>query len=77
MCASALAQIGLRSIYYGCSNDRFGGCGSVLNLHEESHCVAGILKEEAIELLRRFYAQTNLTAPESKRKRKRPIGPIG
>lgn len=71
MCASALAQLGVREIYFGCHNDRFGGCGSVLNLHEESNCRAGVLKNEAIDLLRLFYAQTNTAAPEGKRKRKR------
>ena len=31
MCASALAQIGVRRIFFGCRNDRFGGCGTVLD----------------------------------------------
>ncbi|CAZ80789.1 unnamed protein product [Tuber melanosporum] len=34
MCASALRQIGIRKVYFGCSNDRFGGCGGVLRVHE-------------------------------------------
>mmetsp|Transcript_6370 Transcript_6370/g.9675 ORF Transcript_6370/g.9675 Transcript_6370/m.9675 type:complete len:237 (+) Transcript_6370:17-727(+) len=33
MCASALSQIGIRRVVYGCSNAKFGGCGSILNLH--------------------------------------------
>lgn len=35
MCASALRQYGIRTVYYGCSNDRFGGTGSVLSIHSE------------------------------------------
>ena len=35
MCAAALRLIGIRTVYYGCGNDRFGGAGSVLNLHCE------------------------------------------
>ena len=35
MCASALRQYGVRSVYYGCSNDRFGGTGGVLSIHSE------------------------------------------
>jgi tRNA-specific adenosine deaminase 2 len=35
MCASALRQLQLRKVYFGCRNDRFGGCGSVLNVHSE------------------------------------------
>ena len=32
-CCAALVEVGPpRAIFYGCSNDRFGGCGSVLNI---------------------------------------------
>ena len=34
MCASALRQLGIKEVYYGCDNDRFGGCGSVLGVNE-------------------------------------------
>lgn len=36
MCSSALRQLGIKDVYYGCANDRFGGCGSVLGVNEES-----------------------------------------
>jgi tRNA-specific adenosine deaminase 2 len=32
MCASALLILGFRRVFFGCSNQRFGGCGSVLAL---------------------------------------------
>lgn len=35
MCASAISQIGVKKAVFGASNDRFGGCGSVLSLNEE------------------------------------------
>lgn len=35
MCASALKQYRIRSVYFGCHNDRFGGTGGVLSLHSE------------------------------------------
>ena len=35
MCASALRQFHIRAVYYGCSNDRFGGTGGVLSIHSE------------------------------------------
>lgn len=35
MCASALRQYGIRAVYFGCFNDRFGGTGGVLNVHSE------------------------------------------
>lgn len=36
MCASLLRQYHIRSVYFGCGNERFGGTGSVLSLHSES-----------------------------------------
>ena len=36
MCAAALATVGIRRVIFGCRNDRFGGCGSLLHLdHRE------------------------------------------
>lgn len=82
MCASVLRQLRIRAVYFGCSNDRFGGTGGVLSIHSEYakgiHCFkshltsmsspdvdrpfaahGGLLREEAIMLLRRFYIQEN------------------
>ena len=33
MCASALVQLRIGRVVYGCGNERFGGCGSVLNVN--------------------------------------------
>jgi len=71
MCASALRILEIKIVYFGCSNERFGGCGSVLNIHKEiennSHpgyeVVSGIFKEEAIDLLQKFYLLENSSAP--------------
>lgn len=35
MCASAISQIGIKRAVFGASNERFGGCGSVLSLHQQ------------------------------------------
>jgi len=35
MCAAALRQLGIKEVFYGCANDRFGGCGSVLGVNQE------------------------------------------
>ncbi|KAL0033796.1 hypothetical protein WJX77_005392 [Trebouxia sp. C0004] len=76
MCAGALASLGIGHVYYGCQNDRFGGCGSILSLHEKGcgtcgreckrsrfACSGGLLAAEAINLLRQFYASGNPNAP--------------
>ncbi|KAE9365204.1 cytidine deaminase-like protein [Stipitochalara longipes BDJ] len=33
MCASLLRQFGVRKVFFGASNEKFGGCGGVLNIH--------------------------------------------
>ena len=79
MCASALLDLKVAAIYFGCKNDRFGGCGSVLDVPELYSChqnsngsttriVGGFREEEAIELLKSFYKGENPNAPEDKRK---------
>jgi len=77
MCAAALAQVGIARVIFGCRNDRFGGCGSILDIHTtkcEGHTpypiVEGVLEKEAISLLRSFYQRENVHAPEEKRKQK-------
>ena len=79
MCASALSLLRFGKVYFGCHNDRFGGCGSVLDLHDsnalpsKSHLgldiTSGILKEEAIDVLKLFYSMGNPKAPDCKRHR--------
>eukprot|EP00536_Pseudo-nitzschia_multiseries_P016886 jgi/Psemu1/222946/e_gw1.1274.19.1 len=80
MCAAALATVGIRRVVFGCKNDRFGGCGSILHLHkaeEENTKISlgyeiksGVLEEEAVRLLRSFYDRENFHAPDEKRRRK-------
>jgi len=79
MCASALRQLGIQEVFYGCDNDRFGGCGSVLGVNEQlghpkhpSYSAnGGLRREEAILLLRRFYMTENQNAPVPKSKANR------
>ncbi|EJT46141.1 tRNA specific adenosine deaminase [Trichosporon asahii var. asahii CBS 8904] len=81
MCASALRQVGIGRVVYGCGNDRFGGCGSVLDVSTSSmldtnvsfEAVGGYYREEAIMLLRRFYMSENQNAPNPKKKTTRVL----
>ena len=69
MCAAALDLLDIKAIVYGCSNERFGGCGSVLSVQGSNRtCVKGLYKEEAVELLKNFYKGENPNAPCPKRK---------
>ncbi|KAJ3215915.1 tRNA(adenine34) deaminase [Clydaea vesicula] len=77
MCASALRQLGLSMVYFGCNNERFGGCGSVLSVHncpskfKELPCEGNYFKDEAILLLRKFYIKENEHAPNPTKKTNR------
>ncbi|XP_043719225.1 tRNA-specific adenosine deaminase TAD2 [Telopea speciosissima] len=82
MCATALSILGMKAVYYGCSNDKFGGCGSILSLHSNSSdnlfssrssqgkafkCTGAVMASEAISLFRSFYEQGNPNAPKPHR----------
>ncbi|KAI8922882.1 cytidine deaminase-like protein [Entophlyctis helioformis] len=80
MCASALRQLGIRRVVYGCGNDKFGGCGSVFNVHTDDvgegskyPAVGGLYREEAIIALRKFYVRENDHAPKPKKKATRVL----
>lgn len=76
MCAGALLQLGVREIIYGCGNDRFGGCGTVLDVPRLLEKGAlpirgGVRADEAMQLLREFYKGENPSAPVPKTKERR------
>ncbi|KAF8211626.1 cytidine deaminase-like protein [Mycena galopus ATCC 62051] len=79
MCASALRQMGIKQVFYGCTNDRFGGCGGVIGVNDRlahpSHlpygAIGGFAREDAILILRRFYVTENSNAPAPKSKANR------
>jgi len=81
MCASALRQLGIKEVFYGCENDRFGGCGSVLGVnskidhpkHPAYQATGGYCRQEAILILRRFYITENTNAPVPKSKANRVL----
>ncbi|KAI9504541.1 cytidine deaminase-like protein [Coemansia spiralis] len=80
MCASALRQVGIRSVFYGCANDRFGGCESVLHVSSDQgldglpyYSEGGYCRDEAVLMLRRFYVRENTTAPLPRKKANRVL----
>ncbi|XP_075410562.1 tRNA-specific adenosine deaminase 2 [Tenrec ecaudatus] len=78
MCAAALRLMKIPLVVYGCQNERFGGCGSVVNIAsavlphtgKPFQCVPGYRAEEAVEMLKTFYKQENPNAPKSKVRKK-------
>lgn len=63
MCAAALQQLKVRKIVFGCRNERFGGVTSVLRVlnsnPDQMEVVEGLRKNDAVDLLKRFYAEGN------------------
>jgi len=82
MCASALAQLGLRRCVYGCRNEKFGGCGSILPL-DTFPCAGGVREAAAVDLFRRFYDRANVrtedlaTAGDTRAQRRRKAAAAG
>jgi tRNA-specific adenosine deaminase 2 len=79
MCAAALAEVRIGRVFFGCGNDRFGGCGSVLRLHESGAlppppacgaypCTGGVLADEGVAMLRRFYSRGNAKIAKPQRR---------
>nr|XP_061807006.1 tRNA-specific adenosine deaminase 2-like [Nerophis lumbriciformis] len=74
MCAAALRLMNISTVAYGCGNERFGGCGSVLDVGSARlprtgnsfKCVSGHRADEAVEMLKLFYKQENPNAPKPK-----------
>ncbi|GEQ67599.1 hypothetical protein JCM33374_g1264 [Metschnikowia sp. JCM 33374] len=75
MCASALQHVGIGKVYFGAANDRFGGNGTVIKAQGDNsyRSIGGILRPEAISLLRNFYIQENDSAPVPKVKKNKDI----
>lgn len=69
MCAAALYDLKVKSIVFGCCNDRFGG-RSVFDvravLKPQTIVKGGYRAEEAMSLLKEFYKGTNPNAPSNK-----------
>lgn len=84
MCAGALSLLGFHCVTHGCPNDKFGGNGSLIPVHEigcggcgkdevmpeERKYITrgGLFMEEAINILKDFYESGNPNAPKPHRR---------
>lgn len=72
MCCSLLNQLQVSRVVYGAQNERFGGCGTVMDIPDDSmEIIKGCYYREAILLLRMFYAKENKSAPTPNNKSNR------
>lgn len=86
MCAAALRRVGLTRVFFGCFNERFGGCGSIVEMHAGivDDAVDSVLtavqlrqyRKACVELLRKFYIRENDRAPVPRKKAKRILKPV-
>lgn len=79
MCARILRHLKVKKVIYGCSNERFGGCESVIDVATDVGIKEGTLdykkgvrESDTINLLKIFYSGENMNAPEEMRKIKKP-----
>ena len=81
MCAGALALLGPKRVWFGGTNDKFGGCGGVLDVSRGcGRCgegggrapgfsfTGGLMADESVGLLKEFYEAGNPRAPQPHRK---------
>ncbi|XP_054163469.1 tRNA-specific adenosine deaminase 2-like [Oppia nitens] len=76
MCVRALRYLRPKQVLFGARNDRFGGNESVYNVSTNElisdpklMCYQLLSAKKSIDLLQRFYKQTNESAPKPHRKR--------
>ena len=78
MCAALLRSLGVKKVYYGAGNERFGGCGSIFPAHTTPNPIFPSLPVQRVQshvarnvnLLRKFYLRENDRAPPEKKKTK-------
>lgn len=77
MCSAVLHDLRVARVVYGCANDRFGGCGSVVDVASYHSnpipVIGGLFADQAMELLKKFYKGVNPNAPPSKVKVRKKV----
>lgn len=85
MCIAACRLLGLAYIWTAATNERFGGCGSIVSAHCSLMSVPAATVEmvpgrawraKSVLLLRKFYLRENERAPCPKQKASRRLKPV-
>lgn len=75
MCMTALFNLKVKSIIFGCKNDRFGGQTVVdvaKYIENDTSVKGGVCEDEAMDLLKNFYKMENSAAPIPAKKVAKP-----
>ena len=66
-------MVDIGRVFFGCGNDKFGGNGTILPVHtmrpNPYESTGGIMAEEGIRVLQKFYERGNESIPLEKRNR--------
>lgn len=74
MCAGALRIVGLTNIQYGCPNQRFGGCGSTLDVHlKKFYAQEDTLNGYGVDDISTCYANDEVSSQICSKKQKTDI----
>lgn len=62
MCAGALINSRMKTVYYGAPDSKAGSCGSLINLfalpyNHQPALVSGVLEQECADILRNFFRE--------------------
>lgn len=80
MCAGAIINARIRTVYYGADDPKAGSCGSLINLFDVAYnhkpdVVRGLLKEECAAVLTEFFRALRKRRKEERRLRLAPPAP--
>lgn len=72
MCAGAIINARIRTVYYGAPDPKAGSCGTLVDLfalpyNHKPETVSGLLAEPCADLLRRFFRDLRVMKREKKR----------
>lgn len=75
MCAGAIINARIKTVYYGAADCKAGSCGSIVNLFELDYnhhpeLVGGVMEEECAGILSDFFKELRARKKREKRERK-------
>ncbi len=80
MCAGAIINARIKTVYFGAPDPKAGSCGSLINLFDIAYnhkpaLEPGLLGEECADLLRKFFKDLRILKKAQRRAQKAEAGP--
>ena len=81
MCAGAIINARIRTVYYGAPDPKAGSCGTLVNLfalpyNHKPEVVSGVMEEECAGVLRDFFRALRKRRKEARNQQKIDAGSI-